>query len=118
VDNFLQNGMKTKRQTRTRKKIRNVSDRPRLTIFRSNQYCYAQIIDVNGNTITGISEKVLADKNGKLSPFERAKKLGSEIAKRAQEKKITTLVFDKGSYAYHGRVKAIAEGAREAGLQF
>ena len=107
-----------KRQTRIRKKIGSTSDRPRLSVFRSNQYCYAQVIDKNGDTLFGLSEKTLRDKTIKLSPIERAKQLGSAIAKLAIEKKIKEIVFDKGRFAYHGRIKAIAEGAREGGLQF
>ncbi len=106
-----------KRQTRIRTKIRSTADRPRLSVFRSNQYLYAQVIDDKaGKTLVGISEKVLKDE--KVTRVERAKALGMAIAKLAIEKKISTVVFDKGAYAYHGRVKALAEGAREGGLQF
>jgi large subunit ribosomal protein L18 len=105
----------SQRQIRIRKKVYNVTDRPRLSVYRSNQYCYAQVIDKNGNTIVGISEKVLDTKG---APIERAKALGAAIAKKALDKKVTAVVFDKGRFAYHGRVKAIAEGAREGGLQF
>jgi large subunit ribosomal protein L18 len=104
-----------KRTTRIRKKIQMVTDRPRLTVFRSNRYCYAQIIDNKGDTILGLSEKTLGQK---ASRMEKAKTLGLEIAKRALEKKIKQIVFDKGRFAYHGKVKAIAQGAREGGLQF
>ena|SRR5260221_8954444 len=115
-----------KRQTRIRKKIGSTSDRPRLSVFRSNQYCYAQVIDTKGNTLFGLSEKTLRpashpaaqDKKVKLSPIERAKQLGNAIAKLTLEKKIKEIVFDKGRFAYHGRIKAIADGAREGGLQF
>ncbi len=108
----------TQRKSRIRKKIRTVTDRPRLSVFRSNKYCYAQIIDAKGNAILGLSEKALAkEKGGKLTPIESAKQLGIAIAKSAAEKKIKKVVFDKGRFAYHGRVKAIAEGAREGGLQ-
>lgn len=107
------------RQTRLRKKLQNVTDRPRLSVFRSNQYCYAQVTDISGNTILGISEKVLLkDVKEKSTPIERAKKLGTHVAKMALEKKIKEVAFDKGRFAYHGRVKAVAEGAREGGLQF
>jgi large subunit ribosomal protein L18 len=78
---------------------------------------YAQIIDNTGKTLVGLSEKKLI-KTEKLSPMERSKQLGTEIAKKAQEKKIKEVAFDKGRLAYHGRVKALAEGAREGGLQF
>jgi large subunit ribosomal protein L18 len=101
------------RQTRIRKKVALVSDRPRLSVFRSNAYVYAQIIDKKGDTILGLSEKTLKVKG---TPIERAKLVGAEIAKMALEKKIKEVAFDKGRFAYHGRIKAIAEGAREGGL--
>lgn len=105
-----------KRVKRTRKKIVYVSDRPRLSVFRSNKYVYAQVIDQNGKTLFGLGEKSLGKKGA--SRLENAKELGREIAKIALDKKIKTIVFDKGRFAYHGKVKAIAEGAREGGLQF
>lgn len=90
---------------------------PRLSVFRSNEYIYAQIIDdTMGKTIVGVSEKALGKTKGNKT--EKAKELGVQIAKLAVEKKIKSVVFDKGSYKYHGRVKALAEGAREGGLQF
>lgn len=110
------------RQTRIRKTIAKVSDRPRLSVSRSNSYCYAQIIAKDGKTIIGVSEKALrqtgqaADK--KLSKMDSAKEVGIAIAKLALSKKIKEVVFDKGSLSYHGRVKAIADGAREGGLVF
>ena len=109
--------MKTQRQNKTRKNIRATTDRIRLSVYRSNTSIYAQLIDDSKRvTLAGISEKVLSDKKG--TPLEKAKKLGLEIAKLAQEKKVKEVVFDKGPYKYHGRVKALAEGAREGGLQF
>ncbi len=107
---------KEQRKIRGRKKMANVSDRPRLSVFRSNRYMYAQIIDKSGNTIVGVSEKKL-NLVGKMTPIEKATKVGAEIAKLALAKKVKEVVFDKGSFAYHGRVKAVAEGAREGGLQ-
>lgn len=106
------------RQTRIRKAIQTSSDRPRLNVHRSNRYCYAQIIDTSGNALFSISEKSLLDGKTKLTPIESAKQLGKTIAQKALEKKIKEVVFDKGRFSYHGRVKAIAEGAREGGLQF
>lgn len=106
---------KIQRQTRGRKKTALVSDRPRLSIYRSNNYIYAQIIDRTGNTLAGISDKSLKS-GGKIAPIERAKQVGAEIAKLALSKKIKEVAFDKGRFAYHGRVKAVAEGAREGGL--
>lgn len=107
-----------KRQKRIRTKIRGTSDRPRLSVFRSNQYMYAQIIDdVAGKTLLSVSEKTVG-KDSKVTRLEKAKLVGLEAAKAASSKKVTQVVFDKGSYAYHGRVKAVAEGAREGGLTF
>jgi len=109
---------KTKqRKTRTRKTITKVSDRPRLSVHRSNKYCYAQLVAVDGKTIIGISEKIVKGAE-KISPMDSAKKLGLKIAELALAKKIKEVVFDKGSLSYHGRVKAVAEGAREGGLIF
>lgn len=120
--NIIKNSTK-QRRTRIRKSIIKVSDRPRLSVSRSNKYCYAQILTNDGKTIIGISEKALRQGSGqvgdkKISPMESARQVGMAIAKLSLEKKIKTVVFDKGSLAYHGRVKAIAEGAREGGLQF
>jgi large subunit ribosomal protein L18 len=111
------NKTRIQRETRIRKNLGRVSTRPRLTIVRSNKYCYAQVIANNGDTIIGVSEKALQGTT-KVAPMERAKALGKKIAELAAEKKIKEVAFDKGRLAYHGRVKAIAEGAREGGLQF
>lgn len=109
---------KIKRQIRIRKKIRGTEDRPRLSIFRSNRFIYAQLInDEKGATIVGISEKHLTEK-AKLRKTELAKALGIMLAKKAIEKKIKKVVFDKGSYRYQGRVSALADGARKGGLEF
>jgi large subunit ribosomal protein L18 len=109
---------KTKqRRTRIRKTIAVVSDRPRLSVSRSNQYGYAQIVTAEGRTVISVSEKAVKGKEN-VTRMDSAKQVGIAIAKLALEKKITAVVFDKGSYAYHGRVKALAEGAREGGLQF
>ena len=105
---------KLQRKARIRAKVRSISTLPRLTVFRSNNYIYAQIIDdTKHQTLLGASEP----KETKGTKTDRAKLVGQELAKMALEKKITKVVFDKGSYAYHGRVKALAEGAREGGLQ-
>lgn len=106
---------KINREKRIRKNIALVSDRPRLTVFRSNKYISAQIIDTNGKTLLGVNEKTHTKGATRL---EKAHELGIEIAKLALAKKIKEIVFDKGRFAYHGRVKAVAQGAREGGLQF
>jgi len=108
---------KIQRQKRVRKKAAWVTDRPRLTVFRSNNYVYAQIIDGKGNTLAGVSEKTMKQ-DVKHASIDRAKKVGVEIAKLALAKKIKEVVFDKGRFAYHGRVRAVADGAREGGLHF
>ena len=111
---------KYKKKLRTRSKIKG-SQRPRLSIFRSNRFVYAQIIDAEGkSTIVSATEKELG-KNppaGGKGKTEKAKALGLLLAKKALAKKIKEVVFDRGNYAYHGRVSAIAAGAREGGLKF
>lgn len=103
------------RQDRIRAHIRAVSAHPRLSVYRSNNLIYAQIIDDKAQkTLIGVGE----DKAAKGTKTERAKVLGNTLARLAADKKIKQVVFDKGSYAYHGRVKALAEGAREGGLVF
>ncbi len=107
---------KISRQIRVRAKIKGTSEKPRLSVFRSNAHIYAQIIDdKTAKTIIGISEKQIDLKD--LKRIDLAKELGKLIAKKAMAKKITQVIFDRGSYKYHGRVKAVAEGAREGGLK-
>ena len=106
------------RHARVRGKISGTPERPRLCVFRSECNIYAQIIDdVAGNTLVSAStvEKAFEGKGGNV---EAAKKIGALIAERAVEKCIKDVVFDRGGYIYHGRGKALAEAAREGGLQF
>jgi len=113
------NESRKKRHLRIRKKIKGTSDRPRLNVYRSSKHMYAQIIDdVKGVTLVAAStkDKELDVKNG--GNVEAAKLVGALIAKRAKDKGIEQVVFDRSGYIYHGRVKALAEAAREAGLQF
>lgn len=113
----MQSQKQLKRAKRIRAKVTGTEDRPRLSVFRSNREIYAQLIDdVKGITLLGVSEKTLSEKKG--TKIEKAKTLGETLAKLALKKRIKQVVFDKGSYAYHGRVKSLAEGAREGGLQF
>jgi len=101
-----------------RKRIKGTAERPRLAVFRSNRDIYVQLIDDSvGNTLVAASsmEKGVASKGTKI---EKSKSVGMEVAKRAIEKGINQVVFDRGGYLYHGRVKALADGAREAGLKF
>ncbi len=106
-----------KRQKRIRAKLTGTAESPRLSVHRTNAHVYAQLIDDNkAVTLLGVSEKELGKVTG--TKIERARALGVLIAKKAEEKKIKKAIFDKGSFRYHGRVKAFAEGAREGGLQF
>ena len=107
-----------KRHKRVRAKISGTPERPRLNVFRSGTNIYAQIIDdVAGKTLVSASS---LDKTfeGSGSNVEGAKKVGQMVAERAKAAGITTVVFDRGGYVYHGRVAALAEGAREGGLEF
>lgn len=100
-----------------RAKISGTMERPRLSVFRSHKYIYAQLIDDDKKkTILSSSDQKL--KRGKKTKTEAAKELGKLIAEKALEKKIEKVIFDRGSQRYHGRVKALAEGAREGGLKF
>lgn len=110
-----------KRHLRIRNKISGTAQKPRLAVFRSNKHIYAQIIDDTvGNTIVSAStmEADIKGKLSKTSDVEAAKVVGAEVAKKAIAKGIDTVVFDRGGYIYQGKVMALAEAAREAGLQF
>ena len=118
VKTINKNAMRLKRHVRVRGKISGTPECPRLNVFRSNANIYAQIIDdVNGVTL--VSANTL-DKEfeGATGNIEAAKKVGQILAERAKAKGIEQVVFDRGGYIYHGRVAALAEGAREAGLKF
>ena len=111
-------GQRIKRHNRVRGKISGTAERPRLSVFRSESNIYAQIIDdVAGATLVAAStvEKGFEGNGGNV---DAAKKIGAAIAERALQKGIEEVVFDRGGYIYHGRVKALAEGAREGGLKF
>ena len=111
-------GQRIKRHNRVRGKISGTAERPRLSVFRSENHIYAQIIDdVAGNTLVSASsvEKGFEGSGGNC---EAAKKVGAAVAERALQKGIEEVVFDRGGYIYHGRVKALAKGAREGGLKF
>ena len=107
---------KLRRRIRVRSKIQSGSERLRLSVYRSNKYIFAQLIDdTKGQTLVGMSEKNLKDKGTKT---DKAKALGLLLANKLKTKKIKKIVFDRGSYAYHGRVRGIAEGLREGGIEF
>ena len=112
------NKARARRHARVRGKVTGTAERPRLNVYRSLNHIYAQVIDdVKGATIAAASstEKDFGMTGGNK---EAARKVGELIAKRAAEKGITEVVFDRGGYVYHGRVKELAEGAREGGLKF
>jgi len=114
---------KVYRRNRIRNRIRKVlsgtSERPRLTVFRSNNEIYAQIIDdLNHKTLLAYSSLNKEVVSQKIKKIEKSKIIGQTIAKKAIEAGITTVVFDRSGYLYHGRVKVLAEAAREAGLKF
>jgi large subunit ribosomal protein L18 len=108
------------RKRQVRRKILAKRNRPRLSVFRSGKFISAQIIDdVKGRTLIAVSERHLAGgEKVKKTKTEKAREVGRLLAKQAASKKITKIVFDRGPYQYHGRVKALAEGAREGGLIF
>jgi large subunit ribosomal protein L18 len=109
------------RHQRVRKKVRGSKDIPRLNVYRSLQQLYVQVVDdYEGQTLVSVStlEPKLQKELEGLSKTEQAKKVGEEVAKRATSNGIEQVVFDRGGYRYHGRVKALAEAAREGGLKF
>ena len=110
-----------KRHMRVRQKITGTTQRPRLSVFRSLDGIYAQVIDdAQGRTLAAAStlDPDLREKVNGAKKTEQARMVGALVAQRAREKSITLVVFDRGGYLYHGRVKALAEAAREAGLEF
>ena len=118
VKTFDKNAQRMKRHTRVRGKISGTPERPRLNVYRSNANIYAQVIDdVAGVTLVSAStaEKDFTEYGGNK---EAAKKIGQLVAERCKAKGIETVVFDRGGYVFHGRVKELADGAREGGLQF
>ena len=118
VSKVNKNAMRLKRHVRVRGKISGTPARPRLNVFRSNANIYAQIIDdVNGVTLVA-ANTLEKEFEGTTGNCEAAKKVGAVLAERAKAKGINVVVFDRGGYIFHGRVAALAEGAREAGLEF
>jgi len=104
---------------RIRKVVNGTAERPRLTIFRSNKQIYVQLIDdVAGRTLVSASSKIEAIANQKVPKIEQARLLGRLVAERTLEAGINTVVFDRNGYLYHGRIKSLADAAREGGLKF
>ena len=113
--------MREKKHMRIRNRFSGTAERPRLAVFRSNNHMYAQIIDETvGNTLVSAStlEKEIKAELNKTNDVEAAAYLGKVIAKRAMDKGISEVVFDRGGFLYHGKIEALAEAAREAGLVF
>jgi len=107
-------GLRTRRHFRVRKKVNGTGDRPRLVIYRSLKHIYAQLVDdVAQRTLMTVTDSGLEGKK-----TERSAEVGKRIAQKAKEAGVTKVVFDRGGYKYHGRVKAVADGAREGGLEF
>ncbi|TFJ92858.1 50S ribosomal protein L18 [Lentibacillus salicampi] len=113
------NDLRKKRHSRVRKNIFGTEDRPRLNVYRSNKHIYAQLIDdINGVTLASASttdNELSLEATGNV---EAAEQVGALVAKRAKDKGHQSVVFDRGGYLYHGRIKALADAAREAGLEF
>lgn len=112
---------RVKRHYRIRNKISGTAQQPRLAVFRSNQHMYAQIIDDTAGKTLAAASTLESDIKSKLeftSTIEGAKAVGEAIAKKALEKGIDEVVFDRGGYVYHGKIQALADAAREAGLKF
>jgi large subunit ribosomal protein L18 len=116
------NQIRMRIHTRIRRKVEGTSERPRLAVFRSVKHIYAQVIDdTKGHTVAAAASTEKAATAGKKSTggnLDGAKAIGKLVAERAKDKGIKAVVFDRGGYHYHGRVKALAEAAREAGLEF
>jgi large subunit ribosomal protein L18 len=112
------NDIRLRIHKRIRQKVAGTEERPRLAVFRSLHHIYAQVIDDGQGTTVAAAASTEKDLRGKGGNVEGAKLIGQKLAERAKEKGITKVVFDRGGYLYHGRVKALAEAARQAGLEF
>jgi large subunit ribosomal protein L18 len=111
--------LKSRRHARLRQKVSGTTERPRLAVFRSNKHIVAQVIDDSrGHTIAAASTVEASLRAGSTGNVEAAKAIGTLIAERAKDKGVTTVIFDRGGARYHGRVAAVAEAARAAGLEF
>ena len=109
---------RSRRHARVRKRVHGTGDRPRLAVYRSNKYIYAQVIDdVEGRTLAAASSQESGLRSDNLN-LAAAAKVGEAVATRAKDAGVTSVVFDRGGYKFHGKVKALADAAREAGLEF
>lgn len=112
------NDARQRRHHRVRKNLRGTAERPRLAVYRSNRFIYAQVIDdVQGHTLASASSQE-TDLRGKTLNIATATEVGTLVGSRAKEAGVSSVVFDRGGYKYHGKVKALADAAREAGLEF
>jgi len=121
IKKFDRKAARQKRHYRLRNNLSGTAERPRLAVFRSNKHIYAQVIDdVEGKTLAASStmEKSVTSGLKTTSDVEAAKAVGADVAKKAKDKGISNVVFDRGGFLFHGRVKALADAAREAGLEF
>jgi large subunit ribosomal protein L18 len=113
--------LRIRRHARLRKRVKGSVERPRLSVFRSNVHIYAQVIDdTTGRTLVAVSsrDRSLAASLAGKTKIERAQEVGKQLAERAKQANVDKVVFDRGGYKYHGRVQALAEAAREGGLNF
>jgi large subunit ribosomal protein L18 len=118
---FHRKRARERRRKHIHKVVRGTAERPRLVVYRSNRHMYAQLVDDDtGHTLTGVSSLMpqLREEVRGRKPLEVAKRIGEAIAQNAREKQIESVVFDRNGFLYHGRVRALAEGARAAGLKF
>ena len=113
---MIRSSGRKKRKKRVRAKIKGTLERVRLNIFRSNLHIYGSLVDNKGKVIFSVNDKEVKDKKG--TGTEKAYKVGLLLGEKAKFKKITKVVFDRAGYKYHGRVRALAQGAREGGLKF
>ncbi len=117
--NMKKQELRRRRKAHIRKKVEGSQARPRLSVYRSLNHIYAQVIDdMSGKTIAAASTLSPELKDGKGKKRELAKEVGKLVAKKCQEKQIAAVVFDRNGFMYHGRIAAVAEGAREGGLKF
>ena len=109
---------RSRRHTRVRKRVRGTSERPRLAVFRSNKYIYAQVIDETGAHTLAAASSQESDLRSNALNVDTASKVGVLLASRAKDAGVDSVVFDRGGYKFHGKIKALAEAAREEGLEF
>ncbi len=117
---MTKNEARQRRKIRIRKKISGTSERPRLVVFRSNTHMYAQVVDDTAHVTLASASTLSLSKSGEAVRCNKigAELVGKEIARLAKEKNISRVVFDRNGYLYHGKIKAVADGAREGGLEF